>query len=87
MAINTVNSRIILRNDVLSNWQSSTKPLMPGEAALAKLPDSDNYLIRIGVEGGKTWGQISAMSSNIIVPATCISGTIATENMPGTVIY
>ena len=87
MAINTVNSRIILRNDTLANWESSTKPLMPGEAALAKLPDSDNYLIRIGVPGGKTWNQISAMSSNIIVPATCISGTIATENMPGTVIY
>lgn len=36
-AISSINTRIILRNDTLAKWNSSSKVLLKGEAALARL--------------------------------------------------
>lgn len=83
---NTINTRLILRNDQLTAWQQSQKVLLKGEAALAEHTISGNtkFDIRIG-DGVHTWSELS--STNIIIPASAISGTIAAENMPGMVIY
>ena len=61
----TVNTRLVLRNDELSNWNSSSRELLKGEAALAWL-SGDLYEIRIGT-GGKTWSQLNGC--NIRIPA------------------
>lgn len=71
--IKTINTRIVLRNDVLSNWNASSKILLKGEAALARLSGdlSSYYQMRIGT-GDKTWSQLEP--SNIIIPFSNISG-------------
>ena len=64
--MNTVNTRIILRNDDLSNWISANPVLSTGEVALARREDG-TYDMRIGfvtsAEGGvptaKTFGELS----------------------------
>ena len=48
-----IQTRIVLRNDELSNWESSTITLKTGEAALARRPDG-SYELRIG-NGLSTW--------------------------------
>lgn len=50
---NPVNTRIILKNDELSNWNSSSLVLHAGEMALARREDG-SYELRIG-DGKKTW--------------------------------
>ena len=71
---NTVNTRLVLRNDQLSNWNASTKPLLKGEAALAQLSgDLSNYFqLRIGVDGKKTWKDLEP--SNILIPVNNVNG-------------
>ena len=71
---NTVNTRLVLRNDQLSNWNASTKPLLKGEAALAQLSgDLSNYFqLRIGVDGTKTWKDLEP--SNILIPINNVDG-------------
>lgn len=72
----TINTRIVLRNDTLANWNSSSKTLLKGEAALALLPDGKNYQLRIGT-GDKTWSELEP--SNVIIPAQNISGLTYAE--------
>ena len=40
---NTINTRIVLRNDELSAWEDSSKILLKGEVAFAKLSGSDEF--------------------------------------------
>lgn len=61
----TINTRIVLRNDELSAWEDSSKVLLKGEVAFAKLSGSDEFEMRIGT-GSKTWNQLS--DSNVVVP-------------------
>ena len=51
-----ISTRLVLRNDDLSAWNSSTVVLLKGETALARLSGdlSDFYEVRIGT-GDKTW--------------------------------
>lgn len=51
-----INTRIILKNDELSNWNESSLVLKPGEIALARREDG-SYEMRIG-QGDKTWSQL-----------------------------
>lgn len=60
---NTINTRIVLRNDELSAWEESSKVLLKGEVALAKLSGSNEFEMRVGT-GDKTWNQLS--DSNVI---------------------
>ena len=53
MANTTIKTRVLLRNDELSNWIESTLALGAGEIALARRPDG-SYEMRIG-KGDKTW--------------------------------
>ena len=72
---NTINTRIILRNDTLSAWNISQKKLLKGEMALALHTEEgaykNKYEIRIG-EGDKTFSQLSP--TNLVIPYTAISG-------------
>lgn len=51
-----LNTRLQLRYDLLSAWESSTLALLAGEVAIAK--DGDNLIIKVGEDGVKTWGQL-----------------------------
>lgn len=51
-----LNTRLQLRYDLLSAWESSTLALLAGEVAIAK--DGDNLIIKVGEDGIKTWGQL-----------------------------
>jgi len=54
----TINTRIVLRNDELSNWDTSDKVLLKGEVALAQRDDG-LYEVRVG-DGVKKWSELSA---------------------------
>ena len=68
-----ISTRLVLRNDDLSAWNSSTVELLKGEAALARLSGdlSGFYEVRIGT-GDKTWSQLGG--SNIRIPAKNVEG-------------
>lgn len=51
-----LNTRLQLRYDLLSAWESSTLALLAGEVAIAK--DGNNLIIKVGEDGVKTWGQL-----------------------------
>lgn len=51
-----LNTRLQLRYDLLSAWESSTLALLAGEVAIAK--DGDNLIIKVGEDGIKTWSQL-----------------------------
>ena len=72
-----INTRIILRNDTLENWEASQKGLLKGEAALAKIGDN-TFEMRVGVDGGKTWKEIG--KCNLIFKSENISDIIETIN-------
>lgn len=76
-------TRISLRNDVLSNWLSSTIVLNKGEVALARL-DGDKYEMRVGV-GDKTWSQLSG--GGIVIPAENVTGLTETISQLSTSYY
>ena len=67
-------TRISLRNDVLSNWPTSTTVLNTAEVALARL-DGAKHAMRVGV-GDKTWSQLSGCS--IVIPAENVTGLTET---------
>ena len=68
-----MNTRVAMKTDVSSNWESSTKQLLKGEIAFCRLSGdlSDMYEMRIGV-GDKTWKELSG--SNIRIPASSVAG-------------
>lgn len=51
-----LNTRLQLRYDLLSAWESSTLALLAGEVAIAK--DGDKLIIKVGEDGIKTWSQL-----------------------------
>ena len=73
MANTTIKTRILLRNDTLANWESSTLVLNRGEVAIATLPSGGLAEVRIGT-GSSTWGN----SLKLNVNADQISGLIET---------
>ena len=56
MANTTIKTRVLLRNDELSNWADSTLVLGAGEIALARRT-AGSYEMRIG-KGDKTWSEL-----------------------------
>ena len=86
MAVTAMNTRIVLRNDMLSAWEGSNKKLLKGEMALARLSGelSDKFEVRIGV-GNKTWNELS--SSNFMIPAENVVGLIDSINAVQTKFY
>jgi len=52
----SIRTRIVLRNDDLSNWNESNLVLNAGEVALARREDG-SYEMRIG-KGDKTWSEL-----------------------------
>lgn len=48
------NTKIIIRNDIPSNWQSSS-PLAQGEIGFS-IDQNSNFEMRVGSFGGGTWG-------------------------------
>lgn len=69
----SINTRIILRNDELSAFESSSNKLLKGEMALAR--SGGNYIVRIGT-GDKTWKELSA-EGQLIIPVENVSGLTA----------
>lgn len=74
--MNTVNTRISIRNDELSNWVSSDVELLKGELALARRPEdategAGTYELRIGV-GGKKWQELDP--GNFTISASQVLG-------------
>lgn len=66
--VKTINTRIVLRNDILSKWESSDKALLKGEAALALRPDG-KYEIRFGAQDSlSSWSQLSSVGQ-LVIPA------------------
>ena len=63
--LKTLNTRIALKADTLSNWANSTVQLYNGEVALGYDSDKKRYEIRIGTAEGKTWSQLA--ESNIVL--------------------
>lgn len=53
MANTTIKTRVLLRNDDLSNWINSSVVLGAGEVALARREDG-SYEMRVG-DNSKTW--------------------------------
>lgn len=70
-----LNTRLQLRYDLLSAWESSTLALLAGEVAIAK--DGDNLIIKVGEDGIKTWGQLPVAN---VTPAqlTALTTRVAT---------
>lgn len=74
MALNdTLKTRILLRNDTLANWESSTLTLAKGEVAIAKLTDGKLAEVRVGT-GDSTWANALKLNVN----ASQISGLVDT---------
>lgn len=72
MALNdTLKTRILLRNDTLANWESSTLVLGKGEVAIATLAGGELAEVRVGT-GSSTW----ATSLKLNVNAVQISGLV-----------
>lgn len=67
---NQISTRILLRNDELSNWESSSVKLLAGEIALARRGDG-SYEMRVG-KGDKTWSELGGQ--NIMLSASQIIG-------------
>lgn len=76
MAKTAINTRLVLRNDTLAAFKASDKPLLKGEMALARIDDEGNYAVRIGVDGKKTWNELSDCGQ-LIIPAANVEGLTA----------
>ena len=63
--LKTLNTRIALKADALSNWLTSTVRLYNGEVALGYDSATGKYEVRIGTAEGKTWSQLA--ESNIVL--------------------
>ena len=63
-----LNTRIILKNDTLANWNDSSLILQPGEVAFAKIESSDKYaaptyLMKVG-DGTNTFADLKWVAAN-----------------------
>ena len=63
-----LNTRIILKNDTLTNWEGSSLILQPGEVAFAKIESSDKYaaptyLMKVG-DGSNTFSDLKWVAAN-----------------------
>lgn len=63
-----LNTRIILKNDTLENWNGSSLILQPGEVAFAKIESADNYgaptyLMKVG-DGSNTFADLKWVAAN-----------------------
>ena len=63
-----LNTRIILKNDTLANWNDSSLILQPGEVAFAKIESADNYgtptyLMKVG-DGVNTFSNLKWTAAN-----------------------
>ena len=63
--LKTLNTRIALKADTLSNWSKSNVQLYNGEVALGYDSATGKYEVRIGTAEGKTWSQLA--ESNIVL--------------------
>ena len=63
--LKTLNTRIALKADTMSNWSASTVQLYNGEVALGYDSATGKYEVRIGTAEGKTWSQLA--ESNIVL--------------------
>lgn len=63
--LKTLNTRIALKADALSNWSKSNVQLYNGEVALGYDSTTGKYEVRIGTAEGKTWSQLA--ESNIVL--------------------
>lgn len=80
----TINTRIVLRNDTIAAWESSTKAILKGEVALA-LREDGKYEVRIGKDNTNTWNDLSTSgivlsASNILGLADYINDTVTDTN-------
>lgn len=65
MALNdTLKTRILLRNDTLANWESSSLVLGKGEVAIATLAGGELAEVRVGT-GSSTWATSLKLNVNI----------------------
>ena len=74
MAEKTLNTRILLKNATLTEWNQSTLILKPGEVALAKIETTQHdaatgnyykvptYLMKVG-DGSKTFAQLNWLAA------------------------
>lgn len=80
MAINKVNTRVVLKNDELSNWLSSTSiDLKKGELAFAKM-ENGKYELRIGQDGKYDAGAQLQISATQVVGLTNELNDLSTSN-------
>lgn len=66
-----INTRILLRNDTLANWEASGLVLGKGEVAIATLNGGELAEVRVGT-GSSTW----ATALKLNVNADQISGLV-----------
>lgn len=78
-----INTRIILKNDELSNWNESILVLKPGEVALARREDG-SYEMRIG-NGLSTWSELG--NQNFKLSADQVIGLKDTMSQLSTTHY
>lgn len=77
---NKVNTRVVLKNDELSNWLSSTSiDLKKGELAFAKM-DNGKYELRIGQDGKYAAGAELQISATQVVGLTNELNDLSTSN-------
>lgn len=80
MATNKVNTRVVLKNDELSNWLSSTSiDLKKGELAFAKM-ENGKYELRIGQDGKYATGAELQISATQVVGLTNELNDLSTSN-------
>lgn len=93
MAQQTLTSRIIIRNDTSSNWQSANPVLLKGELGI----ETDTGIVKYG-DGVKKWNQLTPINkSNVTIQTQTPSNTdssydigtlwIDTTNDKGYIIY
>lgn len=83
MAINKVNTRVVLKNDELSNWLSSTSiDLKKGELAFAKM-ENGKYELRIGQDGKYDAGAQLQLSASQIVGLETKLNDVTVSNYAG----
>lgn len=73
--INKINTRIVLKNDTSTNWESSTLVLLKGEIAIA----TDLNKIKIG-DGTKTWNELEYVGASIEEILTAVDSAYKDED-------
>lgn len=80
MAKNEVRTKILVRNDSLNNWESSSLVLGQGEVAWA----NDAGKFKIG-DGSKTWSQISSYYTDFAAVQAAINAAV--KDLSRTEVY